>query len=110
MRTLRQLDETNMYKNIATYKTKNTKTPFCREREREAACFCCARRHLGFPVCPVHLTQITSTQVTELALYDVTESCPVQFLSHSSVVSLVNLQVFNIKTLLCWANVTLLAK
>ncbi len=54
-------------------------------------------------------TQITSTQVIELALYDVTESCPVQFLSHSSVVSLVNLHV-NIKTLLCWANVTLLAK
>ncbi len=23
-----------MYKNIATYKTKNTKTPFCREREK----------------------------------------------------------------------------
>ncbi len=45
-------------------------------------------------------------QVTELALYDVTESCPIQILSHSSVY-LVNLHV-NIKTL--WANVTLLAK
>ncbi len=54
----------------------------------------------------LHLTQITSTQVTELALYGVTENCPVQFLSHSSVVSLVNLRV-NIKTLLSWA--TLLA-
>ncbi len=45
-------------------------------------------------------------QVTELALYDVTESFPIQILSHSSVY-LVNLHV-NIKTL--WANVTLLAK
>ncbi len=35
---------------------------------------------------------IHSTQITELALYHVTESCWVQFLSHSSVVSLVNLQ------------------
>ncbi len=25
-------------------------------------------------------------QVTELGLYDVTESCPIQFLSHSSVI------------------------
>ncbi len=25
---------TKMYKNIVTYKTKNTKTPFCREREK----------------------------------------------------------------------------
>ncbi len=40
--------------------------------------------------------------MTELALYDVTESYPVQFLSHSSVVYRVNLHV-NIKTLLCWA-------
>ncbi len=45
-------------------------------------------------------------QVTELTLYDVTESCPIRFLSHSSVVSLVNLHV-NMKTLLYWA--TLLA-
>jgi len=37
-------------------------------------------------------------QITELELYDVTESCPIQFLSHSSVVSLVNLHL-NIKTL-----------
>ncbi len=36
MCALRQLDETNMYKNIATYKTKNTKTPFCREKEAAA--------------------------------------------------------------------------
>ncbi len=48
-------------------------------------------------------------QVTELALYDVTESCPIQFLLHSSVVSLVNLHV-NIKTLVYCANVTLLVK
>ncbi len=51
-------------------------------------------------------TQIKSTQITELALYDVTESRLVQFLQHSSIISLVNLYV-NIKTLLCW--VTLLA-
>ncbi len=43
-------------------------------------------------------TPITSTQVIELALYDVTESCPIQFRSHNSVVYLVNLHV-NIKTL-----------
>ncbi len=49
-------------------------------------------------------TRITSTQMTELALYDVTESCLVQFLSHISVISLVHLHV-NIKTLLCWATV-----
>ncbi len=47
-------------------------------------------------------TYITSTQITELALYDATENCPIQFLSHSSVISLVHLHV-NIKTLLCWA-------
>ncbi len=34
MRALRQVDVTKMYKNIATYKTKNTKTPFCWEREK----------------------------------------------------------------------------
>ncbi len=28
-----------MYKNIATYKTKNTKTPFCREREKPLRLF-----------------------------------------------------------------------
>ncbi len=37
-------------------------------------------------------------QISELELYDVKESCPIQFLSHSSVVSLVNLHL-NIKTL-----------
>ncbi len=62
------------------------------------------KQHLNLK--PSTDTKITSTQITELALYDVTESCPVQFLSHSSVVSLVNLHV-NIKTLLCWT--TLLA-
>ncbi len=40
--------------------------------------------------------------MNELALYDVTESCPIQFLSHSSVIYLVNLHI-NIMTLLCWA-------
>ncbi len=29
-----------MYKNIATYKTKNTKTPFCREREKPLRLLC----------------------------------------------------------------------
>ncbi len=41
--------------------------------------------------------------MTELALYDVTESCPFQLLSHSSVISLVHLHVVNTKTLKCWA-------
>ncbi len=40
-----------------------------------------------------------------LALYDVTESCLIQFLSHSSVIFLVHLVHLhvNIKKLLCWA-------
>ncbi len=29
-----------MYKNIATYKTKNTKTPFCQEREKPLRLLC----------------------------------------------------------------------
>ncbi len=36
MRALRQLDETNMYKNIATYKTKNSENTVL-SGEREAA-------------------------------------------------------------------------
>ncbi len=40
--------------------------------------------------------------MTELALYDVTESCQIEFLSHNSVISLFHLHV-NINTLLCWA-------
>ncbi len=34
MQTLKQIDATKTYKNTATHKTRNTKTPFCWEREK----------------------------------------------------------------------------